>query len=540
MKILTLLFCYATLLVPAVHAQSFDVNAIAPAIVQVQTPTGAGSGSLMVEGDQVLLMTNRHVVSGERSVTIAVLLDVNEPAVTLFYADLLVFSRAYDLALYRVTSDMEGKPVSAAELLAGEHPSGYVLPRLEFAPLDRVMNRGDTIALLGYPGLAENDLVFTTGIISSVQMHEVGDDRVAGWYLTNAEMSAGNSGGVALDEQGRVIGIPTAVHTEQRTGGRLGSLLASPLASRVLEGDDLLTDWDDYTSTKGLLATDQSGRFGEHSIGGGMLGMPYRTVIVAGGSNDVSGLGSDCVGHAATQPDFLLTVTEPTEATALRFSADDASDDAVLVVQDPAGNWICNDDAGPGTLDPALQLNQMAPGDYRIWVGSYHHDAFFNGELSLALADATRAVPMPENDGLEWQEAPYFGEVVLERFFIPDPHTVTVTSGGPVNVQEGGYGDDCVGYASRRPDARLHWSGSTQDLRIYFVPDNPGDDTTLIVNTSNADWVCNDDAHGSTLNPKVHLTEAGPGQFDIWVGSYSRSDMISGTLYITELGDAAP
>lgn len=538
MRTLLIVLC-ATALLPAAHAQSFDVNALAPAIVQVRTPTGTGSGSLIVEGEEVLLLTNRHVVSGESEVTVAALVDVNEPAVPLFRAGLRAFSGTYDLALYQLTSDLEGRPVSARALLAGDHPSGYVLPRLEMAPQDRIMSRGETIALLGYPGLAENDLVYTTGIISAVQMQDVDGERIAGWYRTNAEMSPGNSGGVALDSQGRVVGIPTAVHTEQTTGGRLGSLLATPLAMRALEGDDLLSDWSDYVSTGGLLISEDSGRFGEYTIGGTTTGEPFTRTIVAGGSNNVSTLGNECVGHAASQPDFLLTVTDPTGPLSLQFSAEDSSDDAVLVIHDPAGNWLCNDDAGSGSLDPALRLGQTEPGDYRIWVGSYHSGALFNGELSIGRGDAEQSASAQGN-GLDWQGTPYFGEVELERLFVPDPHTVTVMSGGSVDVREGGYGSGCVGHASSRPDVRLRWSGSTERLRVYFVPDTAGDDATLIINTSDGSWMCNDDAHGNTLNPEVSLDSKGAGQFDIWVGSYSSGDMIDGTLYFTELGDPVP
>lgn len=540
MKTLLIAVLCAASLIPAAQAQSFDVNALAPAIVQVRTSSGTGSGSLIVEGDEVLLLTNRHVVSGENEVTVAALVDVNEPAVPLFRAALRAFSGTYDLALYRLTSDLEGRPVSAEALLAGKHPSGYVLPRLEMAAPDRIMSRGETVALLGYPGLAENDLVYTTGIISAVQMQETDGERIAGWYRTNAEMSPGNSGGVALDSQGRVVGIPTAVHTEQTTGGRLGSLLATPLAMRALESDELLTDWNDYLSTGGFLATDQSGRFGEHSVGGSSAEEPFTSEIVAGGSNDVSTLGNECVGHAASQPDFLLSVTDPAGPVSLRFAAENSSDDAVLVVHDPAGNWLCNDDAGSGSLDPALRLDQAAPGDYRIWVGSYHSGALFNGDLIIGSGDAEQSASAAQGEGLDWQGTPYFGEVELERLFVPDPHAVTVMSGGSVNVRQGGHGNGCVGYASSRPDVRLHWSGSTERLRVYFVPDTAGDDATLIVNTSDGSWRCNDDAHGSTLNPEVSLDSAGPGQFDIWVGSYSSGDMIDGTLYFTELGDPVP
>lgn len=540
MKSTALLFICTVLLLTPAHAQTFDVDALAPAVVQVRTESGTGSGSLIVENGDVLLLTNRHVVDGAYEVTVAVLVDVNEPATPLFRAGLRAFSDTHDLAVYQITSDLDGRPVSADMLLSGSHSSGYVLPRLTMAPEDRAMRRGESIAILGYPGLADDELVYTTGTIASVQMQEAGGERVAGWYRTNGEMSPGNSGGVALDLQGRVIGIPTAVHTEQATGGRLGSLLATPLAMRVLDGDDLLTDWSEYHAAGGVFATDEPGRFGQYRVNPGNAASTYTHSFLAGGSNDVSQLGDACVGYAASQPDFMLTVSESVGPLSLQFTADESGGDSVLVVQSPSGEWLCDDDSGTGALDPALDLDDTVPGDYRIWVGSYQSGALFNGELYIGPVGSSQAGSVASGAGLEWDETPYFGEIELERNFIPDPHTVTVLSGGTVDAGAQGYGAGCVGHASRRPDVRLQWSGSTEKLRVYFIPDTAGDDATLIVNASDGSWVCNDDAHGSTLNPEVSLDHVGEGRFDIWVGSYSSGDTIEGTLHFTELDSEGP
>jgi hypothetical protein len=66
-----------------------------------------------------------------------------------------------------------------------------------------------------------------------------------------------------------------------------------------------------------------------------------------------------------------------------------------------------------------------------------------------------------------------------------------------------------------------------------FVAATAGQDTTLIVNTANGTWMCNDDYGGR--NPMVEINNPQPGQYDIWVGSYTSGQYISGTLRITEL-----
>jgi serine protease Do len=85
---------------------------------------------------------------------------------------------------------------------------------------------------------------------------------------------------------------------------------------------------------------------------------------------------------------------------------------------------------------------------------------------------------------------------------------------------------------------RLNWSGTSQQLRIFFEATTTGGDTTLIVNDPTGAWHCNDDASGNTLNPLVVLTQPRAGQYDIWVGSYSMGEGITGTLYISETNRA--
>ncbi len=531
-------------------AQSFDVDALAPAIAQVRTPTGTGSGSLMVEDDRVTLLTNRHVVIGYEEVEVAVLLDVNEPAVPTFKARLLSFSPDYDMALYHVYEDLNGEPVSASELLSGDHSSGFTLPRISLATSQETLSRGENIAILGYPGLANDELVYTTGIISSVQMQEISsvvDERMVGWYRTNAEMSPGNSGGVAVNQDGDIIGIPTAVYMEQTTGGRLGSILATPLVRYTLANqNELLTAWSDYENGNGLNAT-ASAVYGGHEFDSSSITEDFETYLFAGGNRDVSYLGGECVGQAAAEPDFQFDVKDSLDEILLAFAADTDGDDAVLIVNDPAGNWYCNDDAYEESMNPALLVDLSQTGTYRVWVGSYQTGAVFGGTLLARQGDELfegSSVAQPNSGAgnfdlsLDWQGSPHYGTATLEEGFIPDPHGVDILAGGQVDVGSLAYGGSCTGYASQNPDYQLNWSGGTGDLRVYFEPDDADMDATLIINASNGEWLCNDDGDGSTLNPEIILSDQEEGRFDIWVGRYSQGELMPGTLYISELGSS--
>lgn len=137
-------------------------------------------------------------------------------------------------------------------------------------------------------------------------------------------------------------------------------------------------------------------------------------------------------------------------------------------------------------------------------------------------------------DGLDHSLEPHFGTYNLSAGFDSDPQTIRIESGGSISISHLGLCSECEGYASIAPDITLNWTGNSDDLRIFFEADDPSEDATLIISTSDGTWVGNDDAHSTTLNPRIHLDGYGGGQYDIWVGSYSSGTTISGTLTITE------
>ncbi|HUP83464.1 MAG TPA: peptidase S1 [Candidatus Limnocylindria bacterium] len=132
------------------------------------------------------------------------------------------------------------------------------------------------------------------------------------------------------------------------------------------------------------------------------------------------------------------------------------------------------------------------------------------------------------------QEARYGLDDDVNAGFAGDPIEVEVFSGGPIDVSY--LGGDCIGFAEPNPDVQVHYiAGAASLLRFYFIADTPGEDATLIVNDPGSQWVCNDDYDSSTHDPSVDFSPPADGYYDIWIGSYSSGDFVSGTLYITEL-----
>ncbi len=66
---------------------------------------------------------------------------------------------------------------------------------------------GDSLRILGYPGIGGATVTFTNGVVSGFASQTGIGER--SWIKTDATIAGGNSGGAAFDLNGRLVGIPT-------------------------------------------------------------------------------------------------------------------------------------------------------------------------------------------------------------------------------------------------------------------------------------------------------------------------------------------
>lgn len=336
-------------------------------------------------------------------------------------------------------------------------------------------------------------------------------------------------------------------------------LVLSLFAALVLPG---------VLSAQGGLDSSQETNFGSISLQGGFLPDPYIVTLLSGGDVDAGAqnLGEGCRGNVTSNPDLQITYSEPSSYLRLFYVG---SGDTTMIVQQPDGSFICNDD-GVGT-DPVVEISNPVDGDYFLWVGTFNSTDFIPGYLMIsefsdsapgairtdiaqfittfaALDGGTDTqnptVPTPtpisgtsnSAGGLNAGGTPTYGVSTLAGGFSPDPVQVSVSSGGPVDVTAANIGADCRGNAAANPDHQIQWSGSAALLRIFFVSDG---DTTLVVRTPSGQFLCNDDFPGG-LNPLVDVANPAAGTYDVWVGTFGSSDVVPGTLYITSSNSNDP
>jgi Trypsin-like peptidase domain len=171
-----------------------------PRVVELFADESTGSGTLL--SPEGWILTNAHVVTAmgggrEKQLVVACTLDPHDPPLELFRAEVREFNETLDLALLQVTSGFYGQPL----------PAGYRFPTLELGD-PAALAIGDPLLLVGYPSTGGLGSVVTLhctrGIVSGF------DHAAPGMVLkTDAGITGGNSGGAALDEHGKFVGVPT-------------------------------------------------------------------------------------------------------------------------------------------------------------------------------------------------------------------------------------------------------------------------------------------------------------------------------------------
>jgi S1-C subfamily serine protease len=182
------------------------VKAVSPAVVQVRTSVGLGSGVVFdARGDVV---TNAHVVDNATRFLVTLASGDSHPA-TLVGRD-----TALDLAVIRITG-ARPRPATFANSTEVEV--------------------GDLTLAIGNPlGLRSS---VTEGIVSAVgrSVPETTGVTLSSVIQTSAAINPGNSGGALVDLSGQVIGIPTLAAVDPEMGAEAPGI-GFAIASNTVRG----------------------------------------------------------------------------------------------------------------------------------------------------------------------------------------------------------------------------------------------------------------------------------------------------------------
>lgn len=162
-------------------------------------------GSAIVVRSDGVIATNQHVVNNDRTgrpydeIFFSISRD-GEPSTsgTRYLLKPLLLSREYDLALLRVEADGAGNPL----------PRSFILPAIEIAD-SRKIKLLDDLFIIGFPEKGGSTVTINRGVVE-------GRDILANWIKTDARVIHGNSGGAAVNSEGKLVGIPTKVVADEQ------------------------------------------------------------------------------------------------------------------------------------------------------------------------------------------------------------------------------------------------------------------------------------------------------------------------------------
>lgn len=314
-----------------------------PAVVSIDTRTGAGSGVII--SPDGLILTNAHVVSGAQRVTVT-LADGTKAE-----GDVIAFGEAgLDLAAVR----LRGR-------------SG--LPTVAIAAPDSI-EVGQRAFAIGNPfGRFQN--TFTDGIVSRI-------DRNRGIIQTNAAINPGNSGGPLLNSRAELIGINSAIFSPRGSGG----------GGNIGIGFAISTD-----RIQNFLVAVREGRAPRVAsqspvLGGGRPAQPLSL------NTPVQGTLDNSSGVLPSDNSFYNAYTfqgRRGQRVVIEMTSDQI--DSYLILLAPDGRDLAQDDDAGGGKNARMTATLPADGTYTVLANAYQPGETGRYTLRLDTSRGTAQTP---------------------------------------------------------------------------------------------------------------------------------------------------
>jgi hypothetical protein len=255
------------------------------------------------------------------------------------------------------------------------------------------------------------------------------------------------------------------------------------------------------------------------------------------------------VGYVNTSPTLAAHYSGKAELLRAFYYS---NHDAVLVVKTPDGKYHCSDDFQGLELDPLIDVQAPAEGDYSLWVGSHDRGQLAAGVLVLTaqkdLDPLTFSLPnlIPQLTDERQPVLAFLLKALRERaqnapaLTADKPIVVeNVKSDGKLPAYELPLGNAiCNGYISALPTSVFQVGADTEHMRLFFEGDA---DSTLVVLTPDRRVLCNDDfADIETSHPLLDINNPPAGTYAVFVGRVDPAKPLSGKLTVTTSTSAAP
>ncbi|NTV36639.1 MAG: hypothetical protein HGA53_06765, partial [Anaerolineaceae bacterium] len=177
------------------------------------TPIYHGSGTIISPDGMIL--TNCHVADpismgypsdlNPDALLIELVINEDKPPVPSYIARVVASDPTLDLAVLRLETTLDGKQVNT---------NGLNLPYVQLGD-SKAVRFGDPIYIFGFPSIGGDTITYSAGGVAGFDAENPVGDRA--WIKTDATIAGGNSGGLAANDQGQIIGVPSQIGTGSAT-----------------------------------------------------------------------------------------------------------------------------------------------------------------------------------------------------------------------------------------------------------------------------------------------------------------------------------
>ena len=214
---------------------------LARATVRLFAGELSGSGTI-IDAKQGLILTNAHVAEPNapgmavrqgkfdfelrpsvREIEVLVAPALDKAAEPRFWAEVVAVDGYLDLAVLKITKTTIGQLIE---------PDSGDLDGLVAVPIgdSRDLSTGDDISVFGYPTAAQSsNVTLTEGVVSGpVQDERIRSNR--GMLNISADIRSGNSGGLAVNSAGELVGVPSLIRDDE-----VASMRPSEFATALID-----------------------------------------------------------------------------------------------------------------------------------------------------------------------------------------------------------------------------------------------------------------------------------------------------------------
>lgn len=257
------------------QAPTIDIDRLERATVYIMQTDNVGTDLLVtcvssgtIVSRDGLVLTNAHSIVPSRTckgqtLVIAMTTKAGEAPVPQYRAEIAQADIGVDLALLRITRELDGRLVD---------PQSLTLPFVELGDSSTV-KLDETVTVVGYPGIGNDPVTSVRGTVTGFVFEPSSIGQGSAWLKSSAQIPGTMSGGGVYNQQSQLIAIPTTAPVTSSNG-----VSTNCLAIQDTNRDKIVNDSDYCVPTGVFINAMRPSNFARPLLRGASLGLSLETV----------------------------------------------------------------------------------------------------------------------------------------------------------------------------------------------------------------------------------------------------------------------